>query len=43
MKQAKKQQQAPEKQILVDADTQASQNDEDYDMEPAFNEIDKLE
>lgn len=43
MKQAKKQQQVAEKPVLADADTQASGMEDDYDMEPAFNEIDKLE
>ena len=42
MKQAKKQQ-APAQQVLHDEDTQASDMDRDNDMEPAFNEIDKLE
>ena len=43
MKQAKKQQQQQQVQPLQDADTQASGMDDDFDMEPAFNEIDKLE
>ena len=44
MKQAKKQTQAQQQvaaQVLQDEDTQATA--EEYDSEPAFNEIDKLE
>ena len=43
MKQAKKQQVQPAKEVLQDDDTQATQGDIDDDMVPAFNEIDKIE
>lgn len=43
MKQAKKQQVQPAKEVLQDEDTQATQGDLDNEMEPAFNEIDKIE
>ncbi len=44
MKQAKKQQVQQAKEVLQDEDTQATQGDMDNnDMEPAFNEIDKIE
>lgn len=43
MKQAKKQQVQPAKEVLQDDDTQATQGDNDDDMVPAFNEIDKIE
>lgn len=43
MKQAKKQQVQPAKEVLQDEDTQATQADNEDDMVPAFNEIDKIE
>ena len=43
MKQAKKQQVQPAKEVLQDEDTQATQADNEDDMLPAFNEIDKIE
>ena len=43
MKQAKKQQVQPAKEVLQDDDTQVTQGDNDDDMAPAFNEIDKIE
>ncbi len=44
MKQAKRQQAAaPAKEVLQDEETQVSAGENEMDMEPAFNEIDKLE
>lgn len=42
MKQAKKQQQVVQ-QVIQDEETQVSLGDNEHDLEPAFNEIDKLE
>jgi hypothetical protein len=43
MKQAKKQQVQAAKEVLQDDETQVTQGDNDDDMVPAFNEIDKIE
>lgn len=44
MKQAKKQQAQQQQPVAFqDADTAITGMDEDYDMEPVFNEIDRLE